>query len=281
MAQRDEARVLDLSNSNFTEAKLVGFRINSAELQLVHKTWLNDNIVPIMLDGGSAVLAGYASRSGSAAHNLKLSGRRAEAVAGHIRIGAAGRGMLSMSAITVNPAFGETAAAAAGQKDGTEDALYRAVHVKAWRKPVLPPPPVDKPAAAKKHVVVFRRWTKSQYNMPTEPGGIGGDIGDIIKDVTMPDMGDSRSFDFPSDYAVNRVRDEFTVEWEMMAGGSDTTYTREISYTWGPRADQVHLLKQSRYLQQGGRWIIQHNRFFSRSEIWKHTIAPDGKVSGV
>jgi hypothetical protein len=83
------------------------------------------------------------------------------------------------------------------------------------------------------------------------------------------------------DYAVNGVRDEFTIDWQMIAGGSDTAYTREISYTWGPKADKVHLLSQTRQIAQGGGWTINQRGFFSRSEIWKLTIAPDAQQPGI
>ena len=66
MTKRDDAGVVDLSEAGFTEGMLVGFRIGSAELHLLHKLWLEDNIVPMMVEGGGAVIVGYASRSGSA-----------------------------------------------------------------------------------------------------------------------------------------------------------------------------------------------------------------------
>jgi hypothetical protein len=281
MGQRDHAGVLDLSESGVAEARLVGFRINSSELHPLHKTWLDDNIVPILRDGGGAGIWGYASRSGIAAHNLRLSVQRAESVADYVRRKTAMRGPLSTSGDIVGPSLGEYAAALAGQKDGTEDAYYRAVLVRAWRKPAPPPPPPPKPVVPDKRVVVFRRWQKTNYSMPTEPGGTAADLGDAVRDMISPDTGQSRYDNFPSDYAINSVQDDLTVEWEIIAGGSDTTYTREISYTWGPRTDKVHLLKRSRYLQQGDRWKVIKQGFVSRSEIWTHTIAPDAKKAGL
>ena len=281
MTKRDDAGVLDLSEPGMTEAMLVGFRIGSAELHLLHKIWLDDNIVPIMVEGGGATIAGYASRSGSAGRNMQLSAERSKSVANYVRTKTAGRGLLLVPGITLDPALGESAAKAAGQKDGTEDPYYRAVHVKAWRKPVPPPPPTPKPPAPKRQVVVFRRWTKSQLNTPGEPGNTAADLGEALGNMISPDMGERRYDSFPSDYAVNGVRDEFTIDWQMIAGGSDTTYTREITYTWGPKADQVHLLKRTRQIAQGGGWTINRRGFFSRSEIWNLTIAPDAQQPGI
>jgi hypothetical protein len=226
-------------------------------------------------------VVGYASRTGSPLHNLRLSTERANSVGKYLRFRAVGRGLVSVPAVTVNASVGESAAEAAGVKDGTEDALYRAVHVKAWSKPTPPPPPAPKPPAPKKQVVIFRRFQKNNVNQPSEPGGIGGDLGGAGKDAIWPDYGQSSYGSVPSDYAVNGVRDDFTIDWEMIAGGSDTTYTREITYTWGPRADMVHLLDRTREIQHGGRWTINKRGFFSRSEIWKHTLAPDAKEPGL
>ena len=212
MTKKDESGVLDLSDFDAKEAKLVGFRVNSADLHLLHKIWLDDNVIPILVSGGGAVVVGYASRTGSPLHNLNLSTERANSVGKYLRFRAAGRGLVSVPAVMVNASLGESAAAAAGVKDGTEDVFYRAVHLKAWSKPTPPPPPPPKPPAPNKQVVIFRRWQKSSVNQPSEPGSLGGDLGGAGKDALWPDYGESRHRSFPSDYAVNGVRDELTID---------------------------------------------------------------------
>jgi hypothetical protein len=260
---------------------LVGFGIGSASLQLSHKLWLDENIVPLLFDGGRAALAGYASRTGAAAYNLQLSAQRSKRVAAYLREKTYNRAHLSMFELTVDPAHGESAAAAAGQRDGTEDRNYRAVHVKAWRKPVPPPPPKPKAPAPQRKVVSSRRWYKVNYNMPNEPGGQAADLGSALHDALRPDQGSKKYTSVPSDYAINSVWDEFTIDWEMMAGGSSTTYIREIDYIWGPKADKVLFVHRSRQLQHGKRWSTDNKYYYDRSEIWKHTIAPDSTQPGI
>jgi hypothetical protein len=178
-------------------------------------------------------------------------------------------------------AVGEHAAKGAGVKDRTENPYYRSVHVMAWRKPVPPPPPQPPPPTptTAKKVVTHRRWQKESLNAPLEPGDTGAELGGAIQ--LLPDLGVSQYASVPADYAVNGIRNEFTIEWAPIMGGSHTTYTREITYIWGARAEKVHLLKQQRMMQTGGRWDIITRGSFSRSEVWKHTIAPDAPESGI
>ena len=215
------------------------------------------------------------------AYNLQLSAQRSKRVAAYLREKNYNRAHLSMFELTVDPAHGESAAAAAGQRDGTEDRNYRAVHVKAWRKPVPPPPPQPKAPAPQRQVVSSRRWVKISYNMPNEPGGQAADLGEALREGLMPDQGSKRHISVPSEYTINSVWDEYTIDWEMMAGGSSTTYTREIDYVWGPKTDKVLFVKRSRQLQHGKRWSIDKQHRYDRSEIWKHTIAPDSTQAAI
>ena len=128
MTKKDEAGVLDLSDLGAKEAKLVGFRVNSADLHLLHKIWLDDNVIPILVGGGGAVVVGYASRTGSALHNLKLSTERANSVGRYLRFRAAGRGLVSASAVTLNASVGESAAAASGEGRNGRRPLSRCPH---------------------------------------------------------------------------------------------------------------------------------------------------------
>src|SRR5262245_42278645 len=121
------------------EGKLFGFRINSAELKKAHVAWLNHFVVPILVDGGSITVVGEASRTVSAGHNRALSVRRAQSVVAHLQrqVGLVRSRCGAVDAESIS-GVGESAAAAAGLRDGTEDGFYRAVRIRAWGKPTPP-----------------------------------------------------------------------------------------------------------------------------------------------
>jgi outer membrane protein OmpA-like peptidoglycan-associated protein len=133
---------------NFEPGRVTGtlydFAIDSAALHPEHCAWLDKHVVPALAGGGSVGISGLASRSGSAAHNLALSKRRANAVLAYLR-----RKVRKHVAYRVNwlEGTGEESAKFLGQKDGTEDSLQRAVVVAAWHRPTPPPPPrsISKP----------------------------------------------------------------------------------------------------------------------------------------
>jgi hypothetical protein len=283
---RGEPGVVRYFSAGFTEATLVGFGVNSARLEAVHRTWLDDNVVPLLEAGGGLVLVGYASRTGSQAHNARLSAARVSAVSSHLRSQVAARGVIAVSDnLPVNDfAVGETAAAAAGAKDGTEDPQFRAVHVRAWRKPFAPKPPEIAPVVVPvpvKKVVIFRRWTRSDIRQPMEPGESAADLGSALGDMWSPDLGDFRYATVPEDYAVNAVTDALSVDWKPIMGGSDTTYTREITYVWGIRTDDVCLVKKFRQLNISKKWDAPRISLHPRSKIWRHTVSPNAPVAGL
>jgi hypothetical protein len=143
---RNEGRVADLSNSGMIIGHLLGFAIDSAALHSKHRAWLDTHVVPVLAGGGSVTINGSASRSGSAAHNLALSKRRADAVLAYLRRNVRRHVSYRMgSDFSVNEVAGsgERPAEFVGQKDGTEDSFFRAVMVWAWHRPT--PPPKSKP----------------------------------------------------------------------------------------------------------------------------------------
>jgi len=281
-----EGSVLDYSESDVVEATLVGFDINSQRLHLAHRIWLDENIVPILNEGGGVAIVGHASRSGSAIHNLKLSIARAKAVAAHLRQKVVNGGTIAVSGSPINAntaGLGESAAADAGVKDGTEDRYSRAVQIRAWRKAVPPAPPTPRklPPAPHREVVVFRRWTKESYNMPHEPGSTGAELGEIVRDAFKPNYGETRKAFVPGDYTINTIADEYTTDRRAMMNGSETSYVREIRYIWGPWQDKVLLLKRTRHLPHGDRWKMLVRDHFERDKVWKETIGPYELSTGV
>jgi outer membrane protein OmpA-like peptidoglycan-associated protein len=140
---RNDGRVIDKSDRGVIEGRLIGFAIDSAALHPKHCAWLDKHVVPVLAGGGSIWITGFASRSGSAAHNRVLSKRRVSAVLAYLqrnvrrhvsyRIG-------SDYSVIDAAGIGERGAELSGQKDGTEDSFYRAVYVSAWHRPTPPPP---------------------------------------------------------------------------------------------------------------------------------------------
>ena len=131
-----------MSDSVVATAWLFGFRIDSAALRSIHCSWLDKHVLPVLAGGGSVGISGMTSRTGSAAHNLALSKRRANAVLAYLR-----RKVRRHVSYRVNwlDGTGEESAKFLGQKDGTEDPLQRAVVVAAWHRPTPPPPPAAHP----------------------------------------------------------------------------------------------------------------------------------------
>jgi hypothetical protein len=139
---RDDGHVWDYSAPGHIQARLMRFGIDSAALHPKHCSWLDGHVVPVLAAGGSIVVSASASRSGSAAHNMALSKRRASAVLAYLRRKV--RRHVSYRVQLVE-ALGEGPAERLGYKDGTEDSYFRAVSVVAWPRPTPPPPPRSKP----------------------------------------------------------------------------------------------------------------------------------------
>jgi hypothetical protein len=105
------------------KALLFNFDIDDATLKRQHQQWLDENVVPLLGPDSRIALNATASRSGSDQYNQQLSQRRLKTVKDYLL----GKGALP-SQITES-AKGEQPAKQAGQKDGTEDARFRAVEV--------------------------------------------------------------------------------------------------------------------------------------------------------
>jgi hypothetical protein len=132
-----------------THALLYNFDIDDETLKQHHVSFLERQVIPTLAAGGNVVVTGMCSRSGSIAHNLKLSRQRAKQVVDFL-----GRrtniGRVSSSEVTfASQGVGEGAAAVAGLKDGSEEETYRAVYVivspKVITKPTPAPTQVPKP----------------------------------------------------------------------------------------------------------------------------------------
>ncbi|BCW88975.1 hypothetical protein sos41_21290 [Alphaproteobacteria bacterium SO-S41] len=136
------------------EGIVAAFSIDSAVLKPRHCKWLDLNIIWKIKQAGSTKpggpawrihLYGLASHSGSDAHNLALSQRRAEAVRDYI-LGAVRGAKIEFAIYPRGEAFASPA---------YEGALDRAVHIQMWLarpgdKPPPPPPPIEIPPIPEK-----------------------------------------------------------------------------------------------------------------------------------
>jgi lysozyme family protein len=141
-------RVYEFFEPGLIQATLCGFAIDSAALHPEHCAWLDKHVVPALAGGGSIGMTGVASRSGSAAHNLALSKRRASAVLTYLRRKVRKHVAYRVgSGLRVNSveAVGEAWAKDLGQRDGIEDSDQRAVVLAVWHRPTPPPPPKPTP----------------------------------------------------------------------------------------------------------------------------------------
>ncbi len=289
---RNDGGVVDISEPGIISGRLIGFDVDSARLPSGHQRWLDNHVVPVLHGGGSSTIAGLASRSGSAVHNLDLSKRRGSAVVEHLRKKAPGQVLYNMKSgylVKSVDALGEALAEYAGQKDGTEDPFYRAVMVSAWHKPAPPPPPkpqpkpeVDEPTIKR---MKSRKWDKFSSRMAGDPGGLvlGELVGDIIAGHTKGGS-DKRTYAMvKARYVISHVFDDFIIDNDMGLGVSTTRYVQTITYHWGPDIfnGQVYLLKQVKRIDNGRDygWKIVEARTHPRSEIWRRTIHPDQGVS--
>jgi hypothetical protein len=290
---RNDGDIVDTSEPGIVSARLIAFDIDAALLPSRHLRWLDNNVVPVLNDGGSATITGLASRSGSDAHNLDLSKRRASAVVEHLRKKAPGQVLFNMNSgylVKSVDALGERLAESAGQKDGTEDPFYRAVMVSAWHKRMPTPPPkptpephVDEPTLKR---ITSREWDKFSSRVPNDPPGLelGELVGDIITGMTKGGS-DTRTYAMvKARYVISHVFDDFIVNNDMGFGVSTTRYIKTVEYHWGPDifdGGQVYLQKRQKQIETGRDygWKIVEARTYPRSEIWKHTIHPDRGVA--
>jgi outer membrane protein OmpA-like peptidoglycan-associated protein len=112
-------------------AMLFDFVIGSAFLRRDHQDWLRDVAAPFLNGNPNAtfILHGFASRSGASSFNQQLSQKRLDAVLNFLT---APPLSVPRQKNVFNEAVGERAGEIAGQADGTEDKLLRAVAVELW-----------------------------------------------------------------------------------------------------------------------------------------------------
>ncbi len=137
--------VTKIASGGGTEVvRLSHFNIGSHGLHPDHLAFLTSSVVPVLDKGGSILLMGMASRSGSAASNQALSQRRNDEVLKRLR-------SISRANFKVNQsvAVGEEAARDAKVADGKEDPYWRAVQIVYWGNPEPPPPPSGVPPTEK------------------------------------------------------------------------------------------------------------------------------------
>jgi hypothetical protein len=285
----NEGSVIEYSELGRVEGRLYDFGVDSATVLLMHSLWLNDHVVPVLKAGGSVAITGLTSRSGSTAHNLKLSERRAKAVLDLLRFKVRrpvsyrmDPGYREVHAIGV----GEAHARRDGQDDRTEDGFYRAVLVTVWHNPNPPPPPEPKAMPAASPLVkrvTSRMWSKFNTRSQIESGETGAELGELVNDVIsgVKDGGsDTRTYAMiPSDYVVGQVQEDFVLNDHISAINS-STLNNTIKYTWVPPYKGLVLLVKRTRLIRNGRdfgWKEERRSYF-RDDIWKHTKSPDARV---
>lgn len=291
MTRGDVGGVDDKSTSSHdVQAKLWGFAVNSADLKDVHKRWLSDYVLPILKDGGSVSLVGEASRTGSSQHNLALSKRRASNIAAYLYF-------VSGTHFAVNIAhggrtdlgFGEAAAAWAGHADGTEDAYFRAVRVRAWKKPAPPPPPPpDKRVVTTKNVVTKRRWkwvsTKSVG--PSDiPGAVAGEslfkFYQSLEKQTKTGYGNFERSLVNSGFSVNRISYERVEDYsQRLLVAKMDVITTTVTYSWGIPSESVIVEGRIIYKYQGDeqRYKSFGNKAVPRDVVWGKALHPEERV---
>ena len=138
------------NDSPATVVRLSHFKIGSHTLHHAHLPFLRSEVIPVLDKGGSILLMGMASRSGSAATNQALSQRRTDEVLRNLRT------LTKVNfKVVVNTGVGELAAQAENVRDGNEDPYWRAVQIVYWDKPE--PPPLPAPPTTQR--ISLRRTT--------------------------------------------------------------------------------------------------------------------------
>ena len=125
------------TNSDGGAVRLSNFGIGKHDLKPEHKAALSIYVVPVLAAGGSALVMGLTSRSGSTFINQKLSVRRAAAVIGQLQ-----RQLGFIPVIAQEHCAGEAAATLAGSPDGQEHPNWRAsivIYSKQKTPPKRPP----------------------------------------------------------------------------------------------------------------------------------------------
>jgi hypothetical protein len=223
---------------------LTGFATGSHRLEASHMSWLDAHVVPLIRDGGSMTVEGWASPLGSEESNRQLAERRAREVVRYVRE-RAGRDFLSVQAVGA----GEIPAREYGHLgERSNEAFYRAAVVSAW--PSRTPPPLNRPAAQLVQRVVSRRFVSADV-----PAAVQDDVAEFISflvdqlytrltgrsdDPEGRERRDSRRFQLTNaQHRVNRIDIHSTVTFRNVATGLMTDTVTDVSYHWGPPAANV------------------------------------------
>lgn len=281
----DDAMVSDVR----VEGRLYGFLVNAAQLGENHKGWLDDYVIPILVNGGSVNVVGEASRTGSAQLNQALSQRRASTVVEYLRSQTNRRVLFSTSTLlqrSQSDGIGERGAAAIGQDDETEDALFRAVTVTAGsisHARAHQPTPV--PMLPRR--VVSRRWRVVTSSSPSGESGRRGAAGEALARVAEQIYrantrggSDERLYGkYPANFAVIRVHLLFEVTQVHRVTGNSVVTVTTIRYDWGPRTPTVHLIRHTVHRPHGGseQTTFRQNAY-PRNQIWREVHSPTATV---
>ncbi len=121
--------------ANPASLMLYNYDVDGSRMKPEHEAELRHSVIPKLNVGGSVSIVGLASRSGSMAHNDKLSLDRANHVFEFLN-----RNVHRGLRARLVQGFGERKAKQEGYRDGTEDERFRSVLLFVSTGPVPPPP---------------------------------------------------------------------------------------------------------------------------------------------
>jgi hypothetical protein len=150
--------------------RLFNFDRDGHKLKFDHQEWLDKNVVPILLQGGSVTIRGFADSTASAAHNMELSRDRMNSVKEHLKP------HIQNDLQIKQQDFVGKSAALAQTGDNVRDSFWRAVDITAWDRPAPPAPPQILPPEIKTEWRIIHRvflTLKSSLDKSGQPGGPG------------------------------------------------------------------------------------------------------------
>jgi hypothetical protein len=182
--------VKDIQSADPARAYLWDFDIDGAALKLEHKLWLSNKIIALIRFRHGATwkvwIDGSASRPGSTHHNLRLSRRRAQAVADYLSSALTG-----FNVVYSVDWVGEYDARLARHPETEENVGDRSVHVcllllsfsKPPPPPPPPPPPIKRPRLADGAAKPFRIRLLGAYGGGGNPLQRGTGFPTSFKDI--------------------------------------------------------------------------------------------------
>jgi hypothetical protein len=148
-----------------THALLYNFDIDGHSLKREHTRFLDTQVIPILVGGGHAAVTGMCSRSGSTAHNLRLSEERAKQVMNHIGHWTNIARVYKSAPTFAAQGVGEATAAIAGVKDGSEEEIWRAVYMIVSPKAIITPVPPPKQLPAPQPQTPKVLWRQEELSL--------------------------------------------------------------------------------------------------------------------